>query len=126
MANARVLLPPVLAAAALLAGCSGPDSQQVAEAVETVDVAAAAEARSGSVEQGRGYDTWEEAAIAEAQRLHPELTELTAERVDLTTLDERVVVRASSGFCGIYGGMAVEGRWRADEVMVLSADCGGS
>ena len=124
MAIARALLVPA-ATAVLLAGCSGSGSTEVAEAVETVDAVRSVEVTPASVEEGQWYDTWEEAAIAEARRLHPGLTGLTAERVELTTLDERVVVRAPSGFCAVYGGMAVEDRWQADEVMVLRDNCGG-
>ena len=125
MSSVRVLLVPAVAGTVLLAGCSGSGSQEGAEAVETVDAVRSVEVGPAAVEHGQWYDTWEEAAIAEADRLHPGLRDLTAERVDLTTLDERVVVRASSGFCAIYGGMAVEDRWQANEVMVLGEDCGG-
>lgn len=124
MARTRALVAPAAAVTVLLAGCAGPGSQDVARADESVQATAMAEAGPATTGQGRWYASWEEAAIAEAQRLHPGLAGVTAERVDLTTLDERVVVRAASGFCAVYGGRAVEGRWQADEVMVLRHNCG--
>lgn len=49
-------------------------------------------------------DSWEEAAVAEAERLSPGLSNPRAERVDVTPMDERVRVEADGDYCHIFGG----------------------
>lgn len=125
----HAVLPLWLVIAVVLAGCSAAAGETAeASTAPTAPTAASnavqsVEVGSGSAQEGDWYDTWEEAAAAEARRLHPELTGITTELVDLTRLDERILVRANGGYCAVYGGMELEGRWQATESLVLD-DCG--
>jgi ABC-type glycerol-3-phosphate transport system substrate-binding protein len=49
-------------------------------------------------------DTWERAAVAEAERLNPGLVDVRVDRVDIPASFERVRVRAAGGYCHIFGG----------------------
>lgn len=80
------------------------------------------EVGSGATERGDWYATWEAAAVAEAARLHPDLTGLRAQRVHVAGVVHRMAVVADGGFCALYGGMSLEGKWRANE---WDPSCGG-
>lgn len=76
---------------------------------------AAVTVESDDLTEGDWYASWEEAALAEAERLHPELEDLNAERVSIRGVGDRVYVEAEGGFCRVYGGMRLNDRWRANE-----------
>lgn len=78
---------------------------------------AAVTVESDDLSEGDWYDTWEEAALAEASRLHPGLEGLRAERVHIRGVGDRVYVEAKGGFCRVYGGMRLQDRWRANETV---------
>lgn len=63
------------------------------------------------------FDTWEEAAVAEAERLNPGLVDARADRVESPPSFERMRVRAAGGYCHIYGGK-VDSRvgWQANDL----------
>lgn len=117
----RRLLPP--AAAVALVACSWSAAADPASVV-----------RSGQVEQVEQVDTvnrtvtigsdtdvsgwpptWEEATLREARRLHPDLGGMHVRRTELEGVGERMVVEAD-GFCALYGGLTVKGRWQANEI----------
>lgn len=63
------------------------------------------------------FDTWEEAAIAEAERLNPELGETRTDRIEIAPQDERVRVQAPGGYCHIFGGkFHAEQGWQANDL----------
>lgn len=78
---------------------------------------AAVTVEPGDLSDGDWYATWEEAALAEAKRLHPELEGLRAERVHIRGVGDRVYVEAEGDFCRVYGGMRLQDRWRANETV---------
>lgn len=104
-------LLPVFFIAALGVGC-GVLGEEISHSPDV----------SGSVERGSDVDvstwhrTWEQAALAEASRLHPEWHDLRARRVHLTAIGERIQVQADGGVCRMYGGEGLKGRWRANEI----------
>jgi cation transport ATPase len=98
-----ILAIPVLAAF-MFAGCSADPPGRSAVTV-------------GSDTNVTGWaETWEQAAMAEAVRQHPVATGLRAYRVHLPGIGDRVHVQGDFGFCRMYGGMGVKGRWQANEV----------
>jgi hypothetical protein len=104
------ILSVLAPATVLFAGCSmlGPDAP---------NPAGLGSVAAGSDTDVTGWaETWEQAAAAEAARLHPLATGLHAYRVHLPGIGDRVHVQGNFGFCRMYGGMAVKGRWQANEV----------
>lgn len=63
------------------------------------------------------FDTWEEAATAEAQRLDPDVQDLRADRVEFPPGFERVRVQGADGYCHIFGGKYDSRRgWQANDL----------
>ena len=107
----------LLAAVVLLTACGVGEVSQVPAipARVGVDVDRAVEVGSGT-DTSDWSATWEEAARAEALRRHPELRNVRAERFLVAPeVGVRVRVTAAGGYCGVYGGMSLDGRWRANE-----------
>lgn len=75
-----------------------------------------AEMDPNDVTPGEWFPSWETAALAEAKRLHPELEEPAVTRVTIEPLGDRMRVETASGFCRLYGGLGMQGKWRANEV----------
>ena len=90
MRNAPGLV--VVAAMLMLAGCSTAQGHEVDGHAIEMEEAAASEtdivdtvgAGPEVVDDDAWFDTWEEAALAEAERLHPGLSGLAAERLPVT------------------------------------------
>lgn len=63
------------------------------------------------------FDTWEEAALAEAERLNPGLTDTRVDRVEISPQDERVRIQASDGYCRVFGGKFHRNQgWQANDL----------
>ena len=97
----------VLAQAACSPWWPSDGAQSTASSAVTLD--------SDDLNEGDWHPTWEDAALAEAKRLHPELEGLRAKRVHIRGVGERIYVEAEGGFCSVYGGMSLRHRWRANE-----------
>lgn len=78
---------------------------------------AAVTVESDDLSDGDWYAAWEEAALAEAKRLLPELEGLHVERVHIRGVGDRIYVEAEDDFCRVYGGMRLLSRWRANETV---------
>jgi hypothetical protein len=99
--RANVLIPAVVLVLLALAACGGDDR------TATLDLDPARPA----------FATWEEAALAEAGRLHPGLSSPEAARVEVAPLSERIRVSDADGYCRLFGGKFRAGEgWQANDL----------